>query len=66
MFGSGTACIVSPVKSISYKGEVLEIPTMEQENKQFETFSKALSLIQYGYVEHPWGVCVDDHCKNDT
>lgn len=66
MFGAGTACIVSPIQSILYKDELLKIPTMEQEVKQFETFQKALSMIQYGYVKHPWGVDIDEHCRNET
>ena len=29
MFGAGTACVVSPIEGILYKGEMLHIPTMD-------------------------------------
>jgi len=54
MFGSGTACIVSPVERIHYMGEDLMIPTMEQDNAMFRWVLKTLTDIQYGKIEHPW------------
>ncbi|KAL0272968.1 UNVERIFIED_CONTAM: hypothetical protein PYX00_005756 [Menopon gallinae] len=66
MFGAGTACIVSPIASIEYKGERYKIPTMEHDEKEFENFLKTLTSIQYGHIKHPWGFCIDDYCKNGT
>lgn len=57
MFGTGTACIVSPIKTIGYKGKSIQIPL-----RHFEANSEAGPLtmrintsildIQYGFVEH--------------
>lgn len=66
MFGAGTACVVSPISSIMYKDQFLQLPTMEQEVRLFECFQKALTKIQYGYVEHPWAISIDDHYRNET
>ncbi|XP_055389618.1 branched-chain-amino-acid aminotransferase, cytosolic [Condylostylus longicornis] len=59
LFGTGTACIVSPINSISYMGENLYIPTMEQESPVFEKIRTCLTDIQYGKVKHPWAVVID-------
>lgn len=59
MFGSGTACIISPISSIEYLGEVLEIPTMENPNALFQHFRDTLRAIQYGHIEHPWAQVVE-------
>lgn len=64
IFGAGTACIVSPVKCISYEGEDLQIP-LDPENpkEQAGPFTRRLNKtildIQYGEVEHPWSVVVN-------
>jgi branched-chain amino acid aminotransferase len=59
MFGSGTACIVSPIERIFYLGENLMIPTMEQEKAVFRRVQKELTDIQYGRKKHPWAVVID-------
>lgn len=59
LFGTGTACVVSPINRISYLGEDLYIPTMEQEKPIHETIRETLMDIQYGKVEHPWAVTID-------
>ena len=65
MFGVGTACAVLPITSILYKDTLLEIPTLEQKDKEFEFYYKILTSIQYGHVDHPWGVCIDDYYKSE-
>ncbi|XP_075159043.1 branched chain amino acid transaminase isoform X2 [Haematobia irritans] len=59
LFGTGTACVVSPVNRISYMGKDLYIPTMEQEKPVHETIRETLMDIQYGKVEHPWSVVIE-------
>lgn len=59
VFGSGTACVVTPVKRIFYNDVALEIPTMEQEDPIFRKMSKTITGIQYGEIEHPWARPID-------
>lgn len=59
MFGSGTACIVSPIERIFYMGENLMIPTLEHSEPVYKQICKTLTDIQYGKVEHPWAVIID-------
>lgn len=46
MFGSGTACVVCPVKEIVYQGERLQIPTMKEGAPVTMAFFKELTDIQ--------------------
>ncbi|KAL4929595.1 branched-chain amino acid aminotransferase, cytosolic [Aspergillus undulatus] len=56
IFGSGTAAIVSPVRTISYRGKLVNCGLKENE----EAGEIALQMknwiegIQYGDEEHPW------------
>ncbi|KAL4939766.1 hypothetical protein BDV06DRAFT_198119 [Aspergillus oleicola] len=56
VFGSGTAAIVSPVRTISYRGKLVNCGLKENE----EAGEIALQMknwiegIQYGDEEHPW------------
>ncbi|XP_049820988.1 branched-chain-amino-acid aminotransferase, cytosolic [Aethina tumida] len=59
MFGSGTACVVSPVDSLEFLGEVYEVPTMYQTNPVFKRFKDTLYAIQYGEIEHPWAPVIE-------
>ncbi|XP_017484758.1 PREDICTED: branched-chain-amino-acid aminotransferase, cytosolic, partial [Rhagoletis zephyria] len=59
MFGTGTACVVSPINRINYMGTDLYIPTMEQEKPIHETIRNTLTGIQYGKIEHPWAVTIE-------
>ncbi|XP_059613424.1 branched-chain-amino-acid aminotransferase, cytosolic [Phlebotomus argentipes] len=59
MFGAGTACVVCPVQSISYLGEELLIPTLEQEKPVFDQLRTTMTDIQYGKLDHPWALVVD-------
>ncbi|KAJ8953015.1 hypothetical protein NQ318_015377 [Aromia moschata] len=54
IFGTGTACIVSPVSSIEYLGELLEIPTVEHPFPLYKKIKDHLADIQYGHIKHPW------------
>jgi branched-chain amino acid aminotransferase len=64
MFGSGTACIVSPIKRIHYMGEDLMIPLdpkdpTSQAGPITRRLNDELLAIQYGEVEHPWSVVIN-------
>ena len=60
-FGTGTACVISPVNKIYYK-EDLSIPAGEDgksggivANRLF----KELLDIQHGVVDHPWSQIIN-------
>ncbi|XP_014260669.1 branched-chain-amino-acid aminotransferase, cytosolic [Cimex lectularius] len=59
IFGTGTACLVSPIESIHFRGKLHKIPTMQQENPICTRLLKALTDIQYGMVDHPWARVID-------
>ncbi|XP_037675297.1 LOW QUALITY PROTEIN: branched-chain-amino-acid aminotransferase, mitochondrial [Choloepus didactylus] len=54
VFGSGTACQVSPVHRILYQGQQFHIPTMENGPELILRFQKELKAIQYGSGAHEW------------
>ncbi|KAG5867573.1 Branched-chain-amino-acid aminotransferase, partial [Gonioctena quinquepunctata] len=58
-FGAGTACVITPVSSIEYLGEVISIPTKEQAKPLYKTLRDYLSAIQYGHIAHPWAVVIE-------
>ncbi|XP_063073841.1 branched-chain-amino-acid aminotransferase, cytosolic [Engraulis encrasicolus] len=57
MFGSGTACVVSPVGHILYMGENLQIPCPSQ-NSLASKLMKELTDIQYGRTPSQWSILV--------
>lgn len=59
MFGTGTACVVSPVERIHYLGTDLRVPTLEQEKPLYGRILDTLTAIQYGKIEHPWAHTID-------
>lgn len=59
MFGTGTACIVSPIERIFYMGENLMIPTLEHSEPVWKQICTTLTDIQYGKIKHPWSVAID-------
>lgn len=60
MFGSGTACIISPISNIGFMNRDFRIPTMEQSDPIYKKLLKHLTDIQYGYIpDHPWTVTID-------
>ncbi|XP_075773744.1 branched-chain-amino-acid aminotransferase, cytosolic-like isoform X1 [Pelodiscus sinensis] len=54
VFGSGTACVVSPVSHVLYQGQTYPIPTMENGPELTKRFLKELTDIQYGRVPSDW------------
>ncbi|KAK9707682.1 branched-chain-amino-acid transaminase bat2 [Basidiobolus ranarum] len=63
MFGTGTACVVSPIKMIGYQGREIQVPLNPKDpNTQAgpltQRFNDTLLGIQYGEIEHPWSVVV--------
>lgn len=63
MFGAGTACIVSPIKTIEYLGEDLTIPldpndSTSQAGPYTKRFNDTIMDIQYGDLESPWSIVV--------
>lgn len=59
MFGSGTACIVSPIRSIEYLDEFIQVPTTEHQNPVYRRVRDELRAIQYGHIKHPWAQPID-------
>jgi len=63
MFGAGTACIVSPIKKISFQGKDIDIPLdplnpKNQAGPLTKRFADTIMDIQYGDVPSPWSVIV--------
>ncbi|CAB1345766.1 unnamed protein product [Coregonus sp. 'balchen'] len=58
MFGSGTACVVSPVGRVLYQGENLHIPCQEDCPQLASRLMKELTDIQYGRTQSDWSVLV--------
>ncbi|KAL2730776.1 hypothetical protein V1478_005189 [Vespula squamosa] len=60
MFGSGTACIISPISNIGFMDRDFHIPTMQQSDPIYKKLEKHLKDIQYGYIsDHPWTITID-------
>ncbi|KAK4881017.1 hypothetical protein RN001_004336 [Aquatica leii] len=59
LFGSGTACIVSPISSIEYMDTAIQIPTKEHANPLYQRVLDRLAAIQYGHIEHPWAMPIE-------
>lgn len=59
VFGSGTACVVTPVSSIHYQGDEIKIPTTQTDNPIYKKILHTLTDIQYGAVAHPWARPID-------
>lgn len=56
VFGAGTAAIVSPVRDISWNGEMISCGLKEgqEAGKITQTMKDWIESIQYGEVDHPW------------
>ncbi|XP_063232993.1 branched-chain-amino-acid aminotransferase, cytosolic isoform X2 [Bacillus rossius redtenbacheri] len=61
LFGTGTACVISPIRSITYRDTVLAVPTLEQTDALNVRVKAALTDIQYGRVPHPWAIPIDEY-----
>jgi branched-chain amino acid aminotransferase len=60
VFGAGTAAIVSPVRTISWKGKLVNcgLKNHEESGEIATTMKGWIEEIQYGEVEHEWSyVC---------
>lgn len=54
-FGTGTACVVSPVNRIHFAGKDYSIPLeLTTSGKLTQRFWDALNQIYYGEIDHPW------------
>uniref|UniRef100_A0A3B3ZUE5 Branched-chain-amino-acid aminotransferase n=1 Tax=Periophthalmus magnuspinnatus TaxID=409849 RepID=A0A3B3ZUE5_9GOBI len=58
VFGAGTACVVCPVGSLLYKGQMYQIPTMQNGPDLAKRFYKELTDIQYGRKPSDWAPLV--------
>lgn len=58
VFGAGTACVVSPVGSLLYRGKTYQIPTMQNGPDVAKRFHKELTDIQYGRTQSDWAPLV--------
>ncbi len=63
MFGAGTACVVSPIKGIHYRGRDLDVPLDPKDPSSnagpvTKRFADILLGIQYGEIPHEWSVIV--------
>ena len=64
MFGSGTACIVCPIKNIHFDGIDIKIPLdpkdpSSEAGQLAKYFNEEILKIQYGQVPHKWSIKVD-------
>lgn len=59
MFGTGTACVVSPIERIQYMGEDIAIPTVQHADPLYLKIKSELAEIQFGHKQHPWAVVID-------
>ncbi|PRP78842.1 branched-chain amino acid aminotransferase [Planoprotostelium fungivorum] len=65
IFGAGTAAIVSPVKQIHFNDKDYDIPiNVEDPSATIGPLARRvvdrIMAIQYGEVDHPWSVIIDD------
>ncbi|KAI7517474.1 hypothetical protein KC331_g21684, partial [Hortaea werneckii] len=60
VFGSGTAAVVSPVRSIGYQGNLIGcgLPEGVEVGEITKRMKDWIEGIQYGEEEHPWSVKV--------
>lgn len=58
VFGSGTAAVVSPVRSIGYQGRLIEcgLPADKEVGPVTQRMKDWIEGIQYGEEQHPWSV----------
>jgi len=60
-FGAGTAAIVSPIESITYKGQEIKVPIKTElgSGPLAKRLMDSILAIQYGETSSPWSVVVD-------
>ena len=65
-FGAGTAAIVSPVEGFKFQDTEYKIPLDKDDASKkagplTQRLADTLQGIQYGKIDHPWSVVVDDY-----
>jgi branched-chain amino acid aminotransferase len=60
-FGCGTAAVVSPIESVTFRDKVISFPLgpMGKAGELTQRLSDTLTSIQYGEVPHEWSVAID-------
>ncbi|XP_030006021.1 branched-chain-amino-acid aminotransferase, cytosolic isoform X1 [Sphaeramia orbicularis] len=58
MFGSGTACMICPIRHIAYNGQDLDIPHSNENSQLTSRLRKELTDIQYGHTPSSWSFLV--------
>lgn len=58
IFGSGTACVISPVDRILYEDGWLQVPTLQSKLGLHEKLLHKLNGIYYGKEPHPWSQAI--------
>ncbi|RWS23151.1 branched-chain-amino-acid aminotransferase: cytosolic-like isoform X1 [Leptotrombidium deliense] len=62
MFSSGNSAQITPITEISYKGEIIKIPTVQQSNPVYLQINNILYDIFYGLTKnalfHEWMFCI--------
>ncbi|KAF2428850.1 branched-chain amino acid aminotransferase II [Tothia fuscella] len=60
VFGSGTAAVISPVRKISWKGNLVQcgLPDDVEVGPIAQQMKDWIEEIQYGDIDHPWSVVV--------
>ena len=61
VFGAGTAVVIAPVRSIAWKGDVIDcnLPPGEEAGELAKRLTGWIHAIQYGDEEHPWSVVAE-------
>jgi len=64
-FGCGTAAVVSPVKAVYYEGKEYDVPLQPNDpgalaGELTQRMWDSITGIQYGAIESPWSVVVQD------
>lgn len=60
MFGTGTACVVSPIEKILFQDQLLQIPCTMDKQSLTKRLLNAITDIQYGRVpNHEWCELID-------
>lgn len=59
VFGTGTACVISPVDKILYHDRWLQVPTMSSQIALHDRLLQRLNRIYYGQEAHEWSELID-------
>ncbi|KAJ1459716.1 branched-chain-amino-acid aminotransferase [Pelagophyceae sp. CCMP2097] len=59
VFGTGTAAVICPIRSIFYENAEVEVPTGDSIGPFATKLWDSLCAIHYGKVEHEWAVVIE-------